>query len=114
MIRKKAKILEKVAKTVSKPKGTKIFTPKPNLKVQNIYNKPLVKPQNTYNKLCFETSYLGENVKNCLNQIRPKCCDLFGLLHDPKSRNWHAEVAQLAKIAQSGHPGVSVLNFLRP
>jgi hypothetical protein len=44
--KKIAQILEKVPKTVAKPKSAKISTSKLNLKVQNIFLKP---PQNTYN-----------------------------------------------------------------
>jgi hypothetical protein len=48
---KSPKFLEKVAKTVTKPKIANIPTPKLNLKVQNIYVKPLLNPKNTCNKL---------------------------------------------------------------
>jgi hypothetical protein len=37
--------------------------PKYLLKAQNIYIKLFLKLKNTYNKPCFETAYLGENVK---------------------------------------------------
>jgi hypothetical protein len=43
-LEKIAQILEKVAKTVAKPKNAKISPSKVNLKVLNIYNKPLLKP----------------------------------------------------------------------
>jgi hypothetical protein len=39
-----AQILEKVAKTVAKPKMAKISSSKVNLRVQNIYINPLLKP----------------------------------------------------------------------
>jgi hypothetical protein len=38
------------------------------LNTQNISIKQLLKPKNTYNKPCFETIYLGGNVKNLLKQ----------------------------------------------
>jgi hypothetical protein len=46
-------ILEKVAKTIAKPKNTKISSPKINLKVQNIYIELLLNSKNTYNKPYF-------------------------------------------------------------
>jgi hypothetical protein len=45
-------------------KTAKILASNLNLKVQNIYMKPPFKPYNIYNKPCFETAYLGKNVKN--------------------------------------------------
>jgi len=49
-------------------KNVKISASKLNLKTQNIYIKLLLKPLNTYSKPCFETDYLGENVKKLLKQ----------------------------------------------
>jgi len=60
--------LEKAAQIVTYPHSAKISQPKPNLKVRNIYNKPLLKPENTCCKPCFEIAYLGEKVKNLLEQ----------------------------------------------
>jgi hypothetical protein len=70
-IGKNAQILEKVAKTVTKPKIAKISTTKLNLKVQNIYIKQLLKPKNTCNKPYFNTADLGENIKT-LSKKWPK------------------------------------------
>jgi hypothetical protein len=43
-LEKIAQILEKVAKTVAKPKNAKILTSKFKLTVQKIYDNPLLKP----------------------------------------------------------------------
>jgi len=60
MIGKMAKFMEKVAKTVAEPKNAKISISKLILKVNIIFEtlKYLQKP-------CFETAYLGKNVKSC-------------------------------------------------
>jgi hypothetical protein len=76
------------------------------LKTQNIYKKPLWKPLNTYNKPCFETAYLGENLKNLVKQkVAPKVTIILGyyilskiIMSLQKKPNWQ-------KNAQSGHPG---------
>jgi hypothetical protein len=54
---------EKVAKTVAYSRNAKIFTSKLSLKVENINIKSFLKHKNIYNRLCFETSYVGKNVK---------------------------------------------------
>ncbi len=48
------------------------------LQVQNTYIKPLSKPKNTFKKPCYETDYLGENVKQESCQKMPQ---LLRLLH---------------------------------
>ncbi len=50
ILKKNAQMLEKVAKTVAKPKNAKIFLTKLNLKVQNIYTLFLLISFNTFNK----------------------------------------------------------------
>ncbi len=67
---KKLPFFQKIAQKVAKSKKAKISTTKLNLKAQNIYNKPLLKPPNTYNKACFESTYLGENLINLLQQAQ--------------------------------------------
>jgi hypothetical protein len=65
---------QKVAQTVSK---AKIFTPKLNLKVQNIYIKLHLNPQDTYNKPSFETDYLGEIEINLPKQKEAQNVTIF-------------------------------------
>jgi len=45
-----------------------MFTSKPNLKVQNINIKPFLKPSCTHDTPCFETAYLGKNIKTFFGQ----------------------------------------------
>jgi hypothetical protein len=59
-LEKITQFLKKVAKTVAK----------------------ILNPKNYYNKPCFETAYIGENVKNLqMQKSSPKCHHIFGLLH---------------------------------
>jgi hypothetical protein len=44
------------------------FISKTILKVKNVYIKTVLKPLDTNNKPCFETAYLGENVKTIFKQ----------------------------------------------
>jgi hypothetical protein len=89
-----AQFLEKVAKTLSKPK---IFTSKLKLKVQSIYIKSHLKPKNTFNKPYFEIAYLGESLKNLLEQkSSPKMLPFLGYFIYSKHHNWPPKVAQLA------------------
>jgi hypothetical protein len=48
------------------------ITRKLNLKAQNFYVKPFSKLENTYYKPCFETGYLGENVRKSFCKKLPK------------------------------------------
>jgi hypothetical protein len=86
-------------------KKAKISTTKLNLKTHNIYIIPLLKLENAYNKSCFETVHLGENVINLLKQkVAPKVAIILGYFIFTKNHNESPKVAQLSKIAQSGHP----------
>ncbi len=82
------------------------YTAKINLKVLNIHIKPLLKPKNRHKKLCFETAYLGENVKQCVSQKYPKVLPFLGHLIFEKNPNELSKVSQLVKITQSGHPAL--------
>jgi hypothetical protein len=79
---KNAQNLEKVAKTVAKPKLLKKSTLKLNLKVQSIFIKPLLKTKTSYNKPDFEIAYLRKIVKNLLSQkVAQKVINFLGLHH---------------------------------
>jgi hypothetical protein len=64
-----------------------------------------LKPKNTYNKPCFETAYLGEKLINLFKlKVAQKVANVLGYFIFSKNHNEPPKVAQLAKIAQSGHP----------
>jgi hypothetical protein len=92
-----AQFLEKVAKTVAKPRNVKISTAKLNLKFQNICIKPLLKFKITYNKPCFETAYSGLKII-ILFIVKSSPKSIFGLLKFPKN------AIKLAKNCPFGSP----------
>ncbi len=63
-----------------------------------------MKSKNTHNKLYFETSYLGENVKQSFSKKVGQNGDIFGLLYHLKNHDEISKVAQSVRIAKSGHP----------
>jgi hypothetical protein len=72
--KKFTQILEKVAKTVNKPKNAKISSSKLNLKVQNKNIKLLLNSSNTYNKSYFPKILAGAFKKY------PKCYNFPNLV----------------------------------
>ncbi len=97
-IEKIVQILEKVGKKVTESKSANISISKLNLKFKITQNKLVIKPLNNYSEPCFETTYLGENVKQWLNQKEAQNVIIsLGFFIFQKSHHGHPKVAQLTK-----------------
>jgi hypothetical protein len=81
--KKFVQILEKVAKTIAKPKNAKVFSSKLNFKVPKVFAKPLLNSLDTYNKQYFPQKNLPEPLKNSPNgEILPNLVTLFACFLD--------------------------------
>jgi hypothetical protein len=79
-----------------------MFTSKLNLKVRRICIKPLLKLKNTNSKPCFE---MAENIKTCFMKKKIRIILFWAPSSFQKNPSKLSKVAQLRKIAKSGHLG---------